>query len=988
MIKGITTTILLFLAVIANSPGVSDQDDPLPYEHSNQKWVDSLMQEMTLEEKIGQLFMVAAYSNRGEQHKKAITQLINQHHIGGLIFFQGTPHQQIKLTNHYQKQSDVPLLIGMDAEWGLSMRLDSVMQFPHQMTLGALQNDTLIYQMGTEIARQCRRLGVHVNFAPVVDINNNPQNPVIHTRSFGEGKTRVSNKGVAYMQGMQDHKVLGVAKHFPGHGDTDKDSHKSLPLIPYPQERLDTLELVPFKKMINKGVGGVMAAHLAIPAYGTQGNEASSLTPDLIKGLLKGAFGYNGLVFTDALNMKGVSKYFESGEVDLKAFKAGNDVLLFPEDVPKAVSLIKAAIKKGDVEEATLDQKVRKLLKAKAWAGLDQYKPVKKQGISKDLHTQDAKLLKRNIVERSLTLLENQNKALPISDLKKLDIASIALGTNKKTVFQEGLDRYGKVHHFQLESNANEQKMAVLQDQLSDYDIIIASTHGMSPYNVQTFGLEPSTVDFANEIISNRNQTFLVNFGSPYALSKFQKPNVLIQAYEEGSIFQDLASQAIFGAVPMNGKLPVSVKHRYEEGYGLKSKKTTRLEYSIPEAVNIDKADLKKVDSIANVAIDQEATPGCQVLVAKEGKVIYQKAFGHHTYDGKKPVKNSDIYDIASITKMAGTLLPVMRFYDIGLLDLDKTLGDYLTVVDSTKAKLKLRELLTHQAGLVSWIPFYEYTLTEEGFCDSNYCYNPNKYFSIQVANDLYLQETYRDTIWKTIHDSEVKERGEYRYSDLGFFYLKRIVDSMIRQDFKDYLSKNFYEPMGMNNTGYLPREKFKLDRIVPTEDDDYFRNQLIHGYVHDPAAAMLGGVAGNAGLFSNANEMAKLMQMFLNKGTYGGERYFSWQTIKTFTKKQFEDNRKGLGFDKPETDPEKISPSSWLASDKTFGHTGFTGTCVWADPQHELTYVFLSNRVHPTSNNRKLVKMDIRTDIQKAIYESFLDKATIEERLPDKKKD
>lgn len=973
MAKGLVA-VLFFLAFFftSRSPGTGALMEKPPVFRKS-AWADSLLRSMTLEEKIGQLFMIPAYSNRGTVHRDHLEQIIKKYHPGGVIFFQGSPYKQARLTNHLQAVSKTPLLVAMDAEWGLGMRLDSTMDFPRNMTLGAVTADSLIYRMGKEIGRQCRRLGVHINFAPVVDINNNPRNPVIHTRSFGENKKRVARKGYRYMQGLMDEKVFAVAKHFPGHGDTDKDSHKALPVVNHTKKRLDTLELFPFKYLIKKGVKGIMVAHLYIPALETQSGLPSSLSPSIINDLLYDSLDYKGLVFTDALNMRGVTKNYDPGEAEVRALKAGEDVLLFSKDIAKAVKSIKKAVEKGEITEELIEEKAKKLLYLKNWAGLDQYQPVKINSLKSDLNHDHARLLKRVLVENALTLVKNEKDLVPFDKLDQKNFASVALGAHKNNKFQEVLKRYDSVKCFRLSKEAAPDAIDTLIKHIKPFDPVIISLHNMSLYDVKTFGVTREMVEVVSRL-AKETELIIVNFGSPYGLKFFTLPEAILQAYEGGKEFQDLAAQALFGGIPVRGKLPVGIKGKYPIGSGEVIQGAIRLKYTIPQEVGMQDEVLKCIDTLALESIEEKATPGCQILVAKDGKVVYSKSFGHHTYEKLRKVRNTDVYDIASITKIAATLLAVMRFHDLGLLGLDRTLGDYLSQVDSAKVGLKLRELLTHQAGLVSWIPFYKYTLTEGGFCDSNYCYEPNSYFAIEVAKNLYLQEDFRDSIWNRIAISPVKKRGEYRYSDLGFFYLKRIIEKLIRDPLEIYLNESFYRPMGMNNTIYLPRDKLPLKRIVPTELDDYFRYQLLHGYVHDPAAAMLGGVAGHSGLFASANDLAKLGQMFLNGGTYGGERYITRHTLDKFTRKQFGNNRRGLGFDKPQTDTSMESPASRYATGEAYGHTGFTGTAVWVDPAFDLVFVFLSNRVHPDSQNDKLITMDVRTDIQSVAYEAMAD--------------
>ena len=935
-------------------------------------WADSLLQHMTLEEKVGQLFMVASWSNKGNSHEQEILDLIGNYHIGGVCMFQGGPIRNVLRVNRYQDSANIPLLISMDAEWGPAMRLDSVLSWPRQMTLGAIQNDSLVYLMGRAVAEQLKLLGVQVNLAPVVDINNNPLNPVIHTRSFGEERENVARKGNMYSRGMQDSRVLAVAKHFPGHGDTHVDSHKDLPVIPFRRERLDSLELYPFQQLLKNEVGGVMAAHLHIPELDSTPNRPGSLSPQVLQELLREEMNFRGLVFSDALNMKGVTKYYRPGEADLMALRAGTDVLLYPEDVPTAVETIMRAVQDSFITMEELDRHVRRILQVKDWLGLDRYEPVDTANLFVNLNRATYQLLKQRMIEEATTLLANQDSLVPMRNLGKVRIASVAFGAEEENHFQQMMERYTQLVTFNLPRNPNKQELRSLALELEEYDRIIVSLHGMSRYNVETFGLNKRVVEFVNALDTHR-QMLTVIFGTPYSLQRFPELSNVLLAYEDDSLFQHVVAQQVFGAIPIRGKLPVNAAENYPLGAGIEQNEVFRLKYTLPEEVGISSENFNPVDQIARFAIEQEATPGEQILVAKDGKVIYYKGFGHHTYEQERPVQVDDMYDLASITKVAATTMAVMKLYEEGKLKLKDRLEEYLPELKGTpKGDATVAEVLTHQAGLEAWIPFYRYTLTEGGMCDSNYCYEPNTFFARQVAEGLYINATYEDEMWQRIFESPEGERGTYRYSDLGLILMKRIVDSLTQQDFEQYLHENFYDPLGMGRMGFNPAYKYSLTEIVPTEEDDYFRNQLVHGHVHDPGAAMFGGVAGHAGLFSTANDLAILMQMLLNGGEYGGRRYFQPETVELFTSKQFKNNRKGLGFDKPETDRHKVSPTSELAPPETFGHTGFTGTAVWADPVNDLIFIFLSNRIHPTAENKKLIKMDIRTDMQTEIYKSL----------------
>lgn len=977
-----------------------------PFTGTHSAWADSVFNTLSPEERLGQLFMVAAWSNRGHEHTAELSGLISKYGIGGIIFFQGGPVRQARMTNTLQSVSKVPLLIAMDAEWGLGMRLDSTMSFPRQMMLGAIDNNQLIYRMGVEIARQMKRLGIHVNFAPVLDINNNPANPVIGSRSFGEDRWNVSSKGLAYMLGMQDNKVLAVGKHFPGHGDTNVDSHYGLPVIPFSRERLDSLELFPFQQLINAGLGGIMSAHLHIPELDSGKNVAASVSKAVIHDLLIEELGFEGLIFTDALNMKGVSDYFQPGELELLALHAGNDVLLFPEDVPRAIAHLKREIRRGSISQDEIDLRCRRILAMKHWAGLNKYRPVPVAGLVKDLNTKDGELLQRELIEKAITLVENKNSLLPLQRIDTLNLASLVFSRHEQTTFQKTLAHYMEMDQFQLTRETGFQEMMNVVNKLIAYDLVIIGVHDTDMRVTRQFGITPLITDVVRRL-SEHTRVILTVFGSPYSLSYFDhlpKLSAIIISYEDHSFTQSYSAQLIFGGITASGVLPVKASEGYPAGTGIKTNVRTRLKYSVPEEAGMSSDRLDEIDSIVLNAIRRKAMPGGQVLVARNGVVVYHKSFGHHTYRNDKNVEYSDLYDLASLTKIAASVPAVMRLYERELIHPDNRLSSILpTLAGTDKGEMLIRDILTHQARLPAWIPFYQRTyqtlfsdeelfsrslslthpfrLANNLFLNRNHRFTegifsprPDSDFYIRVAENLYMNRSYIDTIYRLIDESELRPGKEYLYSDLGYYFLLRAIEGLTFDRLDYFVEQQFYSRLGASTMGYLPLRKFSKSRITPTENDLAFRRQTLQGYVHDPGAAMLGGVGGHAGLFSNANDLAKLMQMYLWKGEYGGERFFQPSTIELFTSCQFCDsgNRRGLGFDKPEIDPKKNGPSSKLASPESFGHSGFTGTIAWADPVHQLVYIFLSNRVYPDQLNNLLTELNVRTRIQDVIYQSF----------------
>ena len=951
----------------------------LKFTHS--VWVDSVMTTLSQEERIAQLIMVAAYSNKGEDHKKEILKLIKKQKVGGLIFFQGGPVRQVKLMNEYQEASKVPLLGAIDAEWGLGMRLDSTISYPFQMSLGAIKNDSLIYDMGAEVAKQIKRVGLHLNFAPVVDVNNNAANPVINYRSFGENKFKVAEKGIAYMRGLQENGVLPTAKHFPGHGDTDTDSHYSLPRITHSRASLDETELYPFREIIKAGIGGVMVAHLDIPALDSTG-VPSTLSKPIISGLLKEELGFQGLIVTDAMNMKGVTKDNSPGIVDKDAILAGNDLLEFTEDVPKAIQEIKKAIKKGLISQKEIDARCRKLLALKQWVGLNNYKATDIDNISKNLNSSSAKLLNRNLTEASLTVLQNQSGLLPLQQLDTLKIAAISVGGNSNNQFQKTLGLYSKITNFNIPYEATTAELDSVKNSLSAYNLVIIGIHDDSKYPRNNMRISAEVQSFL-KTITKEKKSILTFFKNPYSLNDLdvaKSVSSLILTYQDSKNSEDLAAQLIFGGIGANGKLPVSIGEKYKEGDGLTISGGLRFKYTLPEDANMNAELLnRKIDSLMQQAMDLKAIPSGQILVARDQKVVFHKAYGYQSYSDTTKVQLTNLYDLASITKISSALPALMKLKDENKFSLKAGIDTYLPYFrNSNKAGISMRKILAHQAGFKSWIPYWKTTLRRNGtYKWKTIKKDSSARFPIKIAENMWLFKNYEKEIFKQIKRSDLEKEQKYLYSGLAFYLFPSIVENLTKEDFASYLDANFYDKLGASTLTYNPNREYKLNRIVPTENDFFFRKSPIHGTVHDEGAIMMSGVSGNAGLFSNANDIAKLMQMYLNKGTYGGEKYISEITLEEFTKYQFPENnnRRGLGFDKPSLGERSINGNTAIsASDSSFGHTGFTGTMVWMDPETRLLYIFLSNRVLPTRDNTLLYTIKTRAKIQQVLYEAIME--------------
>jgi len=941
-------------------------------EFGQQKWVDSLMQQMTLDEKIGQLFMVQAYSNKDVKHKASIDSLIKNYNIGGLIFMQGTPEKQVLLNNEYQATSKIPLLIGFDGEWGLDMRLQNTYRFPWNMTLGAIRDNSLITAFGVQVGKHCKRMGIHINFAPVVDINTNPENPIIGNRSFGEDRENVTQKAQAFINGIQSQNVLANAKHFPGHGDTDTDSHKLLPILEFDLKRLDSIELYPYKQLVKGNLTSIMVAHLSVNALESNSELPTSLSYSVITELLKNKLQFNGLILTDALNMKGASNYAQPGEIDVAAILAGNDILLIPEDVPAAVLKIQNALNEKILTIERLEYSVQKILKAKYWAGLNKYEAIDLNNLQEDLKSFQDELIHRKLIENAVTLLKNEATIFPVKDLDKKKIAYVKLGDAENEDFVSMLKNYAEVDVISGE-NLNE-----LIERLKPYNLVIIGFHKSNLNPWKPYKFEDKELVWLQEI-ARKKEVILDVFASPYSLLQiktFKNINGLLVSYQNSKIAQEISAQMIFGAIETKGKLPVSIKNEFAEGHGLITTALDRLAYSIPEDVGLDSKELKKIDTLAALVLKDKMAPGLQVLVARHGKVVYNKSFGYHTFIDTIPVENSNLYDVASMTKILSTLPLLMELEEHKEFILESTLGSLLPKLKKTnKNKLQVKEVLSHYGRLQPWVPFYKATLGSDNKPSSIYYRAKDTLnFNIKVANNLYLRNDYKDSIFNIIAETDLLPRRNYKYSDLSFFIFKDFIEKYYKKDLNILTQDHFYKSIGANRMTYLPLNKYGLNEIIPSEVDDYYRYQIIQGNVHDMGAAMQGGIGGHAGLFSNANDVAKIMQMYLQQGSYGGERYLKPETIDKFNHQYYAKDqvRKGVGFDKPQI-KESEKATCGCVSSQSFGHSGFTGTYTWADPVSGIVYVFLSNRTFPTANNLGLVNSNIRTEIQQVIQNAIM---------------
>ncbi len=939
---------------------------------SKESFPEKLLKKMTLEEKIAQLLIIRVYSDFSQEKINEIENTVSKYQVGGVCFFKGSPGKQIALTNRLQKVSNIPLLITMDAEWGPSMRLDSCAEFPRQMQLGAMNSagDTLIYRMGKEVAQQCKALGVHVNFAPTIDVNNNPDNPVINFRSFGELSKLVAEKGVAYMKGMQENGITACVKHFPGHGDTDVDSHYNLPSIHKSRQELDSLELYPFQKLIDAGVEMVMVSHLNVPALDSAKNSIATLSYPIVTQLLKEELGFKGIVITDGMDMSGLRKSYPKGaEAEIQALLAGIDILLLPNDPAEIIPEIKKAVENGTIPLELIDKKCLKMLTLKEKHKLTKFESVSTADLASKLNATPTEQLIEKINAQSLTLLKNEKQIIPISPKELSKTAALYIGIDSDTAIYKTLSDASNMDFFYLTNS--EKNGEQLKQALASYSKVIVNYIYLIDKPKQNYGTHRSSIRFIQELAKS-NDVILNMFGNPYALNFFDSLTYMkgvVMAYNPTPNAIKCALQALQGYASFEGKLPISLRHWSAlSGITLirKGLKTNETFSSLPSKIET------KIDSIINYGIKNQVFPGCQVIAVRKGSVIFHKCYGYYTYNERDAVTFSSMYDVASLTKPAATTLAVMKLYDDGKITLHDTIGKYLSYLkNSDKASITIAELLTHTSGLPAFIPFYKNLIVQNRW-NRNYL-NKTKTgrFTIEVAKGVYLDSSYVDLIHHRIATSESQGK-KYIYSDLGFLMLQEMVEQITGEKIDAYLVRHFYRPMELSHTCFNPLHKgVPLQMIVPTEQDRYFRMQLIRGYVHDQTAALMGGVCGNAGLFSTTSNLAVIFQMLMNGGVYDGNRYLSQETVELFTKSYPLHGcfRRALGFDTPNAQKQSDALPK-QASLSTYGHLGFTGTSVWCDPDQELIYIFLSNRVYPIAEPNKLSKSNIRVLIHQAVYE------------------
>jgi beta-glucosidase-like glycosyl hydrolase/CubicO group peptidase (beta-lactamase class C family) len=924
--------------------GSSDSAPPAAARLSQEEWIDSVLTTMTLEEKVGQLFMVAATGHYvaadGEEFVQ-MRSLVRDRRIGGIMLSQSDVYEAAVMLNALQAEARIPLLVSGDFESGMALRVRRSTVFPGAMAIAATRDPDLAFRAGYATALEARAIGVHQNFAPVADINTNPLNPVINTRSFSDNGWLVDVMASAYLRGTNDGGVISTVKHFPGHGDTRTDSHLDLPVLPFNRARLDTLELAPFRGAIEAGVKSVMVAHLAVPAIGGSSRIPTSLLPEAIDTLLRRDLGFTGLVVTDALEMRGVMRGYSTALSSVMAVKAGADVVLMPADEETAYAAVMRAARSGEIPAQRVDESVRRILAAKYWVGLDRQRTAPLDSIPFRVATREHRALARDIARRAVTLTRNEHQVLPL--VKGIDgrVAVLVLTDAEDnrtdinrpgprytteapgTYFVQQLQRrIGPVQVRRLTPSSSRGDLEAAVAQAKASRLVIVPVILRMRITSDSVRLPESLEGFLGDLATVKSPVVALLFGNPYALPSFSAFPAVLCAYGDAEPLMEAAVEALMGEIDVGGKLPVRISDRYAMGAGLPLRQSV-LRLADRSTTERDAEAFRAVDEIVRAAIADSAFPAAQVAVVHRSALVYNKAFGTFTYEpASRDIDLTTMFDLASLSKVIGTTTAVMKLYDEGRIGLDDPVSRYLPAfAEGEKAAITVRHLLTHRAGFPPFRQFWKFCATPAAMIDS----------------------AFATPLVSPPGDSTI-------YSDIGFITLGKVVEAVSGTTLDAFLQKEFFGPLDLRGTMYNPPSSL-VDRIAPTEVDTSWRKRLVRGEVHDENADFLGGVSGHAGLFSTSKDLAVLMTMIMQRGAYGGRRYLGEATIDLFTRNPAPGTRL-LGWDVKS--PSGSSAGS-LFGPSSFGHTGFTGTSIWVDPDRELCVILLTNRVHPTRANTKI---------------------------------
>lgn len=983
--------ICLLLAAAANAAAVTPGIEFGRQSRATQ-WADSVYNTLSTRQRVAQLVFPKVVPTGGESSKASIKRLVQTNDVGGLLFTEGTLEQYAIMTNYAQQCADIPVLMTFDGEWGLSMRIEQTPKFPKNMALGAIADPQLLYQYGREMARECELAGIQVNFAPDADVNTNPANPVIGYRAFSSDPERAARATVAYSLGMESYGVQAVAKHFPGHGDTDVDSHRALPTVNHSLQRLHDADLVPFKEFINSGCSGIMVGHIAVPALDASGTPAS-LSKKVTTDLLRNELGFEGLIYTDALGMQGAKDNTGRNNA-ISALLAGADVLLCPLKPVEAITALVEAVNSGTIPQATLRDRVMRVLRYKYFLGLDR-KPHVDTNISRlraQIDNDTTKALIQTLADSCITVLRNTDNILPVGNLASNKIVVVTVGSTDNNVFARTCRFYAPVQSFNLTSATVPHN-------------VLEAVRGAGTLIVGVYSDKQWARDAVAAVTAVGKPTVAAFMVNPYKMQKFRAtlPSFkgLILAYDDIDACSRAAAEAAFGGIATSGTLPVELRGTAGLGAGIKLPKT-RLGFSSPVAEGLNPSMADSINVLVNKALDAGAFPGCQVLVARNGNIVFDKSYGRLGDAASAKVNVETAYDLASVSKAIGTLPGIMKAYDLGLVSLDDTLGTLIPELsDPGKASISVRNLLFHETGMPASLNMFDTMIDSTSYTGrmitrrrdaahtlkiQNGAWGNNtarlrrdissatksSRFPIKAAEGLYVGKHTYDTIMGRIYNIPLRDNRNYNYSCLNFCILMDIEQRATGKDHRTFVHDSIFAPLGAFNTDYRHADTRPAAQIPPTEKDNFLRKQTVRGYVHDELAAFSGGVQGNAGLFANAEDIAKVCQMWLNGGSYGDATILSPATVELFTTTKSPTCRRGLGFDKPDVENPDNSPTCDEAHPSVFGHLGFTGTVFWVDPANDLIFVFLTNRVYPTRDNAAFSKSAIRPELFRQVYNAI----------------
>lgn len=937
---------LILAGFLTFTPFLVSQEKYFHLSESDREWVEKTLKRMTLDEKIGQLIMIpfsGKFVNLKSEYFKELSNLVKYRHVGGLIMFGGEIFEASVLINELQKNAEIPLFIASDLERGAGNQLTSAVSFPFLMAIGATGSEEYAYFQGKITALEARAVGINWTFAPVVDVNSNPDNPIINIRSFGEDPELVAKLGSAFIKGCQDGKLIATAKHFPGHGDTSLDSHTTLAFIPANRARLEKIELYPFKLAIKNGVKSIMTAHIALPEI--DDNIPSTLSEKIINGILRKELGFKGVVVTDAMDMGGITKNYWIGEAAVKAIVAGVDMVLIPPAPLSAIEAIKDALKKGILTEKRIDESVRRILSAKAWLGIHKNRFSDIRTLNKILADPSNIEKAEKIASDSITLLRNYDNAVPIDPRGKGKVLALAIidedNPSLPTPFLNECKKiYDKCETRIVHNEMDKGKLLSLLEKLDEYDSIIGGIFVRTAALKDTIALPQELADFIKLLSIQKKPFIAIAFSNPYIVRQFPEIRNYLCAYGYSEILQKAGARAIFGLTDIKGKSPVSVPGLFKIGDGIFSPKVnTSLKTALPEDIGVSKDVIENVSKVIEESIKEKAFPGATIAAGRKNGLFLMKEFGRLSYEeNSAPVKIDTIYDLASLTKVIVTTTACMKLWEEGKLKLDFKVSSFIPEFGvKGKDKITIWHLLTHSSGL----PAYK------------------RYF---------LEVKGKENIIKRICEEELEyEPGTKSvYSDLGFILLGVIIEKLTGEKLENYINRILFQPLGMKDTMFNP-PKILLQRIAPTEDDPW-RKRVAHGEVHDENAYAMGGVSGHAGLFSDVVDLSKFCQLLLNGGIFDGKRILKRSTIEYFTKRvDIPESTRALGWDTPS---KEGSSAGRFVSSKAFGHTGFTGTSIWIDPEKDVFVVFLTNRVHPTRENQKI--REVRPKVHDAIFSAL----------------